>query len=809
MQGRNRPVAYQSRPVSVPPGLETQSAPQMPPNMQSQPQKGAPRHNQVPMNMMGNVPPVSTEEIQRVRMSNPQLAQMPDPQIRAYLAAYRQNEARKRLGITQQPQNNQHFTFMPGQTSAQPPQPGPPRQQQQQQTSTTPAPAAGQFPQTRPGMPGPRPQPTSAQRPPSQALPPSQVAGANKQSGKGMKRASDDEVTEVPNLNLANNPGGQQHPGPGQSAPPFRMMSKQELSRLSGEEQQIYRERQNQHQQMFLTHIARLTEEVRRASPGLHAIAMDPPSRARIAKVLSAADTKHMLTRFNVFLYQYFLMTKSPDVVKQLLSYKIHLLQQYTPPSIKSNKWEPADQFSIGADYAENAVKDLLACFNHVMSQGPPQQSIAGAPPPADATGSHPLSADNLKKHQDMQAAQRAKRPVKDVPSAPTASQPPFSFTDASTRGQGTPRYAPGGLKQFVKQEDLKLPSKRQKKTHQDNAASTPVEGQATPAVSPQTAKARKPDNLPFRCAVLGCDFHDKGFATKGDLDHHSNAAHKPVEEQIDDPLAFFLESMRNGLGLDDNGEPKAKPKAEVLKAPAIEKTLSKAGGLGSKPPTPVPATAAMTRGVSQASGSKDALPTSSQPAGGRAEPATADVTGAVRDQAFWDASNVSLPDLQNAFGDLANGGPLTSLAHHDPLGANNDITDFMDQFMESEAWTKMQETAINIDTASSKATESPAQFSDRGPGNSDISKGDDLFIKIGPQDTELAESWALPELRIEPEGGAPGADEVDEWMKMDFADASTGDVDAVGDIDFEWKEFGWEKLLAEQDKATAVFGNK
>ncbi len=809
MHGRNRSMGDQNRPGPVQPGgAGLPPPPQIPPNMRDQRQQGLPQQNQMPMNVMGNLPPVTREEIQRVKMNNPQLAQMPEPQIRAYLTAYRQSEARKRLGFSQQPQNSQQFTFMPGQTPGQAPQVRPPRQQQHQ-AGMAPGTAPGQTSQTRPGMPGARAQATPAARPASQAVTTPQVAVTNQQSGKVMKRANDNEVMEVPNPNPPNNSGMQPQAGTGQPAPPFRVLAKEEISRLSPEQQKAYRERQNQYQQqMFLTHIARLTEEVRRTSPGLRPLVMDAPGRARIVKVLTAPGTRQMLARFNGFLYQYFLMTKNSDAIKQLLSYKMHLFPQYTPTSIKAGTWEAADQFSIGADYAETAVKDLLARFNHVMSRVGPQQPAASVATPSDATGSHPLSADNLKKHQDMQAAQRAKRPAQEVPPAPTASRPPFTFTDTSPRGQGTPRYAPAGIKQGLQQEDLKLPSKRQKKTHQENVVSTPIGGQATPAVSPQMAKGKKPDDLPFKCAVAGCEFQKKGFAMKNDLDNHSNTAHKPVEEHIADPLAFFLESMRDGMGLDENGEPKAKPKTEMLKAPEMQKTFSKTAGPGSKPSTPAPSAAAMGRGVSQASGRKDASPNPSQLAGAKGRPDSEHVGATVKDH-VWNTSNVSLSDLQNTFGDLVSGGPRIPLNHHDPLGQNDDIGEFMDEFMESEAWTKMQKTAANVDNASSKATQSPAQHSDRGRASSDISKGDDVFIKIGTEDTELAESWALPELRLEPESGAEGADETEEWLNMDFADASTDDIDNAADMDFEWKEVDWDKLLAEQDKAGAVPGKK
>ncbi len=346
MQSRNQPMGDPSRSVSGQPGSAPPPAPappppppplQMPANMQERRPQGMPQQNQMPMNIMGNLPSVTSEEIQRVRMNNPQLAQMPEPQIRAYLTAYRHNEARKRLGLSQPPQNNQQFTFMPGQTPAQPPNLGPSRQQQPQ-AGAAPGSTPGSNSQMRPGMLAARSQTTTTPRPGSHPVPQPQAAFRNQQSGKGMKRANDAEVIEVPNPNVAHHAGIPQQGGTTQSGPPFRVLSKEEVSRLGPEQQRAYREKQNQHQsQMFLAHAARLTDEVRRESPSLQSLAMDANSRARIVKVLTAPGTQQMLTRFNGFLYQYFLMTRDSETIKQLLSYRLHLIPQYTSASVRAD----------------------------------------------------------------------------------------------------------------------------------------------------------------------------------------------------------------------------------------------------------------------------------------------------------------------------------------------------------------------------------------------------------------------------------------------------------------------------------------
>ena len=188
-------------------------------------------------------------------------------------------------------------------------------------------------------------------------------------------------------------------------------------------------------------------------------------------------------------------------------------------------------------------MKDMLAKFQQVLESRQQQQQPGGLRQPGSGPAqAQPLTPENLRQLQAQNDAQRRESKTKgqkgsDAPPAPTASQPPFAFGDQ--RGHGTPKYAGAGLKQ----EDLKLDPKRRKKNPPGTVASTPATNQGTPlpVSSPQQVKARKPEVLPFKCAVVDCDYHAKGFPSKNELDTHTKEAHQPKEEKIADPRAFFL----------------------------------------------------------------------------------------------------------------------------------------------------------------------------------------------------------------------------------------------------------------------------
>ena len=759
--------------------------------------------------LFGAVPPIPEAAITRARMVNAQLRDMPRNQLIAVLTAQRDRQARQKQMEQQaaRGQQNQFVPIPPGPMQTQAQAVGPPmgRQPSNQGPPQMAMSAQGQQIQPFPG--GQRPQSAKPGPHPGQHAP---LPG-----GKGTKRMNDDDVVEI------SGPGGIPQP----RAQPAQISGKQMpvitqdiIDKMNPAQREQYNNIRVQNQQLAVRQrIAELTKEVQGGLPKMVPIkSMDAGSRERILKVLTSADTKNMLGRFDQLLASYLFFNRDDAAVKRLISQRLHFLHQYKPNSIPTKVFEPQDHFSISVDYAEAAVKEMFAKFQQTLerTQKPGGLRQPGLP---SSQPQQPLSAENLRQLQAQNEAQRRVKGQKanDVPPAPTASQPPFSIGDA--RGHGTPRYATQGLKQ----EDLKLdPNKKRKKNPPGTAASTPATNQGTPAPvpSPQQTKAKKPEAISFKCAVTGCEYQMKGFQTKNELDAHTRDAHKPAEEPIADPRAFFIEQAREGLGLDENGQPLKKVDThrmqEGLKAPPMQKSFSKAGSANvkaeSKPSTP----ANMVRATSQ-TGNKAGSPASnllktpqlgSGKATGDRSAGSGSTTGNAADAegpvpSLWDSSPINLSSLQETFNDINMDGVMA-------LDPGIDIDNLMDLYMQSDAWTKTQPevTAVPADDSSNESHKSPAQNSDgvrarQLSQDSDTSKsGDETFVKIGDMDVKMMdmdESWELPELG----GEDKQFDDTDDgWMNVGIGDITFDELNMSEDDGEAWKEIDWDRFLEGQD---------
>lgn len=425
-------------------------------------------------------------------------------------------------------------------------------------------------------------------------------------------------------------------------------------------------------------------------------------------------------------------------------------------------------------------MKEMLAKFQQVLERT--QLNGGLRQPGVESSQAQALTPENLRQLQ-AQEAQRRESKTKgqkgvEAPPAPTASQPPFPFGDQ--RGHGTPKYGREGLKQ----EDLKLdPSKRRKKNPPGTAASTPVTNHDTPVTiaSPQQTKAKKPEVLPYKCAATECEYHMKGFATKNELGVHT----KEVHERVADPRAFFIESTRQGLGLDENGRAKKKMVESV-------------------PATP----AAMARGVSQ-NGIKVGTPASNvskAPQLGAGASVGNNALSAAKAETLvtdlWDDCPVTLLNLQDTFGDINMDGIMPYEG-----GADTGLDSMMELYMQSDAWTKTQ-PQINKLPSDDSSNKSPAENSEQDglaaqvSNDSDTSKsGDEFFVDltgVGNGDVKMDDSWELPDLPGLPAQDKPfDADE--EWINIGDI---TFDETKMSDQSFEgepWRDIDWEKELGAQ----------
>lgn len=184
-----------------------------------------------------------------------------------------------------------------------------------------------------------------------------------------------------------------------------------------------------------------------------------------------------------------------------------------------------------------------------------------------------PLNAANLHQNQqaelqNLQAARQTSMQRKNsnrdnrAPAAPTSTQPPFTFGATSPSPHGIPQaYGPNGFTP----DKLNLPPAKKRKGNQaSSAATTPARNLGTPVISasPQLTKAPSPETRRqsatgnrVGCPVDDCAMSKHDFASTENLAKHTSEVHKVKEPDIEDPLAWALESVRFGLGIAEDGK--------------------------------------------------------------------------------------------------------------------------------------------------------------------------------------------------------------------------------------------------------------
>ena len=415
------------------------------------------------------------------------------------------------------------------------------------------------------------------------------------------------------------------------------------------------------------------------------------------------------------------------------------------------------------------------------------QQNQAGTtqpqPPPAQAPP-HKLTAESLKQLQDESQRHRAASLQKNqdkAPAAPTSSQPPFTF--GQSFGQQSPHGQPTYIgENQLTQDKLTLPPSKKRK-NQASAANTPAQtvqtpGQQSPppkSVSPIVQRAAPPPKI--KCTAEGCK---KTFGNQTDLDKHMADTHAPKEEEIEDPLAYCLESFRIVLNLDDQGKAKTTDPPTNISQPmpsAMKKSASTASqplkqesatpmsrnptGTGPSPSavnhlrTPQPAAGMKTpqsdaaKSTAKSTPSKQALPPTSSVTFAE-QPAKPDP---------WSTAKITKDWLPTVFADVANINSSPSPAV---------LTDWLSH---------------NPFNVSDEEGEAPKQ-------DSDISFNDDLDITLSAREDE---DWEFDML-----GAGDGDDNVvgDPILEMDwisaFGDAVEDGKGVPWHEDVKGEEAGW-----------------
>lgn len=391
------------------------------------------------------------------------------------------------------------------------------------------------------------------------------------------------------------------------------------------------------------------------------------------------------------------------------------------------------------------------------VSQGAPAQQANQANMPA-------LNASNLQQlQQQEEALQRARRASSQTVSGAAAiPQAPFGAPSP----QGVPHaYGPGS----VPPEQLKLPPPKKRKQSQTGA--TPVSAAPT-----SKAQAGKPADArttgaalggAFKCSVPECQHHYQGLATQNALDRHVAEAHQ-VEEPIENPLEFALESFRTCLVKDEDksGAPDLKsiplvngkvaatssPSKHEVKLEAATPVPTSAAAMGRAPSQvgPKPSSPASNQQLTpRTSTAKPAMPSPLKPTAGKdgkKEPAKMAEPGPSADatpQDPWANSAISLDAIQDTFMEFADDGGLG-------FGA-------MDEFLNPEMFTNTQakDTPDSVETGLVTQT----------PKDTELPKTDDLNGKTeGSEGSWLPADWITFPGRLE-----DGIMMTDPWEEFDW----------------------------------------
>jgi hypothetical protein len=656
---------------------------------QPQPQQNA----QMPQNMANAVAQVTMQDIQNAREHpSGRLARLSDDEIRNTLVKNQLlNQQRQQLTQIQQ-QNQMHqqgqMAQMAGQANpmANAQRPGGAQQPQAQQHAAQGAkvarPQSGQ-PAAQPARPAQaQPSADSKQQTAAQAraAKPKQPASspAQPQQGKNLKRASSDDVVEVPNPNAqqaarqTQQQQANQQQKPGQPQPPRFNLTAEQVASLTPEQRKQYVQSMQRFQQskpqvgplptpedMTLFQSIR-QEEISnfKASPDLP---MDQNTREAVANKL--INTAPKLSNVSKVAPRWFTITHDENRLRLFFRTQIKVAQQFEDQSMQTTK----QTFSMGLkdvdealNIAQNMIADVLVKYPGLSrsqggAAGPAagQAAAAGSMPQSQAP-QVPLSSANLQQQQQALAKQQQQNKARNrstsksqTPAAPTTSQPPFALNSP----HGVPvMYGPPQ----IDSTQLHIPPKKKRKN--SNSSPQAVPQKITP---PQAATAGAPDMgqnqqeevkqgpKVFACPEIDCDhFFSDPFASEEELEKHRQEEHvKPLQA----PEKFMLDELATMLGLEKDGSAKKSENADGagdaqtdIKGAAASAVPMKAQASATGKPSP-----ASSNKTTKPSDGKQGTPVAKQGAV-KAQPATSKVEPTPEN--LWANSSVNPQDLLHNF---------------------------------------------------------------------------------------------------------------------------------------------------------------
>ncbi|KAI1456752.1 hypothetical protein F4805DRAFT_219387 [Annulohypoxylon moriforme] len=415
----------------------------------------------------------------------------------------------------------------------------------------------------------------------------------------GVKRASTDDVVEVPNPSSApaQRPPSQQAK-PAGNAPQMLQLNASQLASL-GPEQRAKVEAMMKRQAAGGAGGAQqphMSEEMQRlkaigqeehmaaAKESYHEIPMTPEQYQDMAQKIQSMVGE--MSKISKILGRWYTLTRDDNRARMFFRMRLRLVKQFADGEKmttlkKAFSLRPQDLDGVRA-MLEGMARDVASQYPQIMKRGVNQQQNTSEPGPQQGANENtaappasqpaPLNAANLEKQTQAlnKMHQRNGSKSGQPPAAPTTSQPPFSFGAQSPNGQPTYIGKPA-----VTQADLHLPARKKVKT---GVASGGPSANSSPQVQkapspemvkrPASTEVKAAPKLQFQCPEPSCEAHNIGFATDEAKQNHIQEEHvKPYEN----PFQFASDSLAAALGLDSNGKQKA-PDASMA-APGTSQT--------------------------------------------------------------------------------------------------------------------------------------------------------------------------------------------------------------------------------------------
>ncbi|CAZ81165.1 unnamed protein product [Tuber melanosporum] len=356
---------------------------------------------------------------------------------------------------------------------------------------------------------------------------------------------------------------------------------------------------QNLNQRMQINGLMKLLEEEKNSHESRLPLQLDANERGFLRQQLGDESTKNMIRRTDQLLPIFIMLNGPEKLTRELIRTKNLLASQYHPTG------DPKDVFTLSLREFTESRGSLTKYFSYVKTNmqnafnkdperakeiqmralafanpnggpfpGPrvppastPQQPQRVSPPQAQAqaqqhqqlqvpvppSSENVLSTRNLEKQTNLLALERSR-----------SLQSRESQLNARVQAVGSMSpdvCTPIDIKPRISVDDLKFPPARKKRLREPDTVEPP---KAKPLGEQKT----------FKCPQPGCEIGGKGFVTNRELLEHQRWHERETQKAIEeaekrermrkDPVGYFLSSVREGLGLGEDGKPKEKKDESV-----------------------------------------------------------------------------------------------------------------------------------------------------------------------------------------------------------------------------------------------------